>query len=156
MGKALADIGNRSLEPAPVTDWANSEHFAAMAASIPGKPDCAGAPIKPCRYEPMPPQARATFGAYLVSGPLILMPKLNETLDCNAHEQYHWSALCGVSPLCSGVKGVAITLYPISHPSNPPASTSRYKLNSSHFQSRHREQNYRLWVMAFCKTTIVF
>ncbi|GLI32568.1 hypothetical protein DAMNIGENAA_00010 [Desulforhabdus amnigena] len=65
-----------------------------MAAAVPGKPDRLRASIKPGLYEAMAPQARATLGAYQVLGPLIPTPELNETLDCNAYEQYQWNALC--------------------------------------------------------------
>jgi hypothetical protein len=112
MGNALTNIGNGSLEPAPVARWADSKHFTAPAAPVPGKPHRAMAFIKPGPHEPMSPQPGAALGAHGSLRPLIPAPQLNETLDYNGNEQYQWNALCGFYPLCQGGKSDRNTLSP--------------------------------------------
>lgn len=153
MSKALTDIGNGSLESVPVTDRASPEHLPAMAAPIPGKPDCPRASIEPRRYEPMAPQPPPTIGTQLFLGPLIPTTDFNQTLDRNVHEEYQGDALCGPDPLCSGVKGAATPFTPFPPQSESADSIRRHNLTNSHFQSRHRERFHRLCVTTICKTT---
>ncbi len=58
----------------------------------------------------MAPQPTPASGTQLFPGPGIPAADINQTLDCNVHEQYQGDALCGSYPLCSGVKG-AVTLF---------------------------------------------
>ena len=153
MSNALTDIGNGGLEPAPVADGADPEYFPAIPTTIPAQPDSLGTFVEPGEGEPVAPQTPPALRAHFHLGPLILTPELKETLDGNVQGKYQGSVLCEFYSLCSGVKGDAALFTPFSPQSDPAASSHRYNLTSSQFQSRHRERFRRLCVRIVCKTT---
>ena len=153
MSKALTDIGNGGLKPAPVADRADSEDPAAMPTTIPGQLDRLGKPVEPGGDEAVAPQAPSALGAHFHPGPLIATPQLKETLDGNVQGQYQGSALSEFYSPCSGVKGGCGTLYPILSTIRLDSNNGRHNLTKSPFVSRHREQNHHPFVSRFCKTT---
>ena len=153
MSKALTDIGNGGLKPAPVADRADPEDSAAMPATIPGQLDRLGKPVKPGGDETVAPQAPSAFGAHFHTGRLVATPQLKETLDGNVQGQYQGSALSEFYSPCSGVKGGCGTLYPILSTIRRDSYNGRHNLTKPPFVSRHREQNHHPFVSRFCKTT---
>lgn len=153
MSKALPDIGNGGLKPAPIADRADSEHSAAMPTAIPGQLDRLGKPVKPGGGEAVAPQAPSALGAHFHPGPLVATPQLKETLDGNVQRKYQGSALSEFYSPCSGVKGGCVTLYPILSTIGLNSYNGRHNLTKPPFVSRHREQNHHLFVITFCKTT---
>jgi hypothetical protein len=109
--KVCADRFNGALKSGEVTLWFEADHAAAFRTPVAPKKNGADAFIKPCGYEPMPPQSLPfASGALRWPRPWIIFTFNQNLLEHGDNSDYHdlsfWGyfARCPVSGRLSSAK----------------------------------------------------